>query len=114
MAIKPNELRIGNIVDLNGSTVQITEFHGQTSNKYQPIKITKDWLYKFGFSYGGTFDKADKFYIGVNPITYDYLFDLIWLDEREYPFYKNAFHLIKYVHSLQNIYFALTGKELHL
>ena len=27
-------------------------------------------------------------------------------------FYKNGYFIIKYVHQLQNLYFALTGEEL--
>lgn len=54
------------------------------------------------------------FYIGVNPITHDYLFDLTWLDKPELinspnaPFYRNGAHHIYFLHQLQHLYSALT------
>ena len=46
---------------------------------------------------------------------------LIWLknplnprNTKSYPFYINGYHEIKYVHQLQNLYFALTGEELEI
>lgn len=74
----------------------------------KPTPLTEEWLLKFGF------DKKEGFELKINQ------FDLIW-------FYKGKYYLcpyeacnenqcvelqIKYVHQLQNLYFALTGEEL--
>jgi hypothetical protein len=67
----------------------------------EPIPLTEDWLNKFGLNYDGMeWDKND---IGIN------------LDANNYNafFYdKTVLTPIKYVHQLQNLYFALTGEEL--
>lgn len=73
-----------------------------------PIPLTEEWLLKFGFNLlGNTISHAC---FGDNPITHDYMIKLIKTDKEW--FYKNSYHEIKYVHQLQNLYFALTGEEL--
>lgn len=80
-----------------------------TGDWMAPIPLTEEWLRNFGFlaDGDGIFDKdgftfiVDWQSVSLNS-TYDYTG--IQLDENE----------IKYVHQLQNLYFALTGKELEL
>lgn len=79
---------------------------------FSPINLTEEWLLKFGFKKARTFDELNRWFIGINPVTKDWLFDLVWLDNATYPFYKNGHHQIQYVHQLQNLFFALTGTEL--
>ena len=75
-----------------------------------PIKLTEEWLVKFGF------EKREQKTILDYPI---------WVkDDSEYffqadeGFYHNLVHSdnhqIEYVHQLQNLYFALTRTELQL
>ncbi len=84
-----------------------------------PIPISEEWLLKFGFKKRES-GVCDSFYIGFNPVTHDWLFDLVWLKKMmDYsyegnPFYKNGHHEVKYIHQLQNLYFALTQTELEL
>jgi len=71
---------------------------------YSPIPLTEDWLKKFGFKQMReseyTFD------------TYE-LNDVKLWQKTNYEFFFEYSHIeIKYVHSLQNLYFALTEKEL--
>ena len=79
---------------------------------YRPIELTEEWLIKFGFQKRTKVRDSVQYYIGLNPITHDWLFDIMWLKGSDAPFYRNGFHKIKYVHQLQNLYFALTGEEL--
>ena len=140
--IKAHELRIGNLVkDRGGKIIRIdffenesrpniikfgqrvylgeTEVHGLTeySDFAEPIPITEELLIKAGFKVLES-SVYKQFYIGINPVTKDWLFDLAWLEKPELigapnvPFYRNGYHAIHFVHQLQNLYFALTGEEL--
>jgi len=117
-----NELRIGNWVH-SGITDEdfIVESHdivnismGFDNGKVQPIELTEEWLVKFGFKKRITIGHSVQYFIGKNPVTHDWLFDLLWLEGYSTPFYRNGFHKIKHVHQLQNLYFALTGEELKI
>jgi hypothetical protein len=82
------------------------------SSDLSPIPLTKEWLLKFGFEKRITVGHSVQYFIGKNPITHDWLFDILWLDGYSAPFYRNGFHKIQYVHQLQNLYYDLTGEEL--
>jgi hypothetical protein len=106
--MKPNELRIGNYVAYAGSiwkvsgilpphpvkdfyTVELFD-NGVVDAKLedlQPIPLTAEWVKRFGLNQsnlvGGIYTDGDLY------ITVD---------------------MPKYVHQLQNLYFALTGEEL--
>lgn len=65
---------------------------------FQPIPLTDEWLLKFGFiEFEAEYFKKDNFKIVKS-------FDNYWLDGFGTE--------LKYVHQLQNLYFALTGIEL--
>lgn len=126
--IEARELRIGNLVlDRNGLTavvdeirvnsVKLSKFKGYTFESFtydeiNPISITEMWLENIGFKN-----------IGLSGNMFEYK-DLIGNDNRfiiesdGYLFYPQInFDLccwseFKYVHQLQNLYFALTGSEL--
>lgn len=92
-----------------------------TQEEFHPIPLTEDWLEKFGLT---------KKYL-ENPFQ-DGGFELDEKGNKWYSWIKNAFNLeiqsngeiwfevyghynhIKYVHQLQNIYFALVKEELFL
>ena len=119
--MKANELRIGNYylsfgVDLK----QVEILHkDKILIDFQPIPLTEEWLLKFGFSlmkdttpYNYRIHKSKMFfYIRYGSFTTDGgKTDLIGFNGL---FIANKFtRVIKYVHELQNIYFALTGEEL--
>ena len=114
--MKATELRIGNLYRYNDlpissmTSYELNEFY-ETENKdyddrdknYKSIQLTEEWLLKFRFV-------KRNVYI-LNDI------EIGWADD---DFVKNQFTVrygtkyikIKYVHSLQNLYFALTSKEL--
>jgi len=87
---------------------------GYDRGMVKPIPLTEEWLLKFGFRTRTTTGHSVQYFIGFNPITHDWLFDILWLNGDSVPFYKNVFHKINYVHQLQNLYFALTWEELKL
>lgn len=120
--MKANELRIGNLiwdieqkevdkivgieekrVSVEGSTFAYTPI-----DEILPIELTEEWLIKFGFikyDDGGELHGCDCFYISKeNNIA-------IGLTPKyNLSGYRNV--KVKYVHQLQNLYFALTGEEL--
>jgi hypothetical protein len=111
--MEANELRIGNYVNTeNGikrvSTVSVDgwSFHSGSEG----ILLTEEWLLKFGFDKG-----IDKVYCIKTKIGYLKVFETIGHVLMSLDKYSNCFKLsdnTKYVHQLQNLYFALTGLEL--
>jgi hypothetical protein len=120
--IKANELRIGNLVIYsNGSilfkVIGISEFGIDIENEvektyieydeFEPIQLTEEWLLKFGFEKQMMWTYAINI-IGNQKLIY-YLGEKGWsIGNKNYSDFSN----LKYVHQLQNIYFALTGEEL--
>ena len=127
--MKAEELRLGNLIEIrlkfpSGKAPKIRrqqkvdcldlqEMQKLNSDfVFEPIPLTEEWLLKFGFkefhkrdwSFGGSCsnDLVHLIYITTylkNPI--------VRVDGKDLPH-------IKYVHQLQNRYFALTGEELKL
>ena len=83
----------------------------------EPIQLTEEWLTKFGFE---NIDYGHSRYL-INP---DKTIRLIWNNGWLYPQIEQAPEMssestqvvsldrIKYVHELQNLYYALTHEEL--
>jgi len=110
--MEAKELRIGNYVkfwnnilcidELNNSTVKASsnEF-GSVSEKYEdisPIILTEEWLLRFDWK-------------GYKPLHFNSNFEI----DKQGRLYCNGDYKgvnVNYVHQLQNLYFALTGKEL--
>jgi hypothetical protein len=128
--MKANELRIGNWVQINnqewpnlkGVKFKVTSIecnalmlysirgignsnYNQYDYNIEPIPLTEEWLLKFGFASNPYQDRYEK---GVLHIECDktkgYL--QLWCEQLPQAIF------IKYVHQLQNLYFALTGQEL--
>lgn len=106
--IQSKELRIGNIFleKFSQTEIKVLEisaekiiFEGDFDNNWQaqPIPLTEEWLLKFGFKKGerGWFKTLDK----------NLKFNLYTYRDKE---------LYRYVHQLQNLYFALTNEELKI
>lgn len=71
----------------------------------EPIPLTEEWLVKFGFiSIQDGWYQIEKMPISFNWNIYD----------NTLRFMGYSFKHIKYVHQLQNLYFALTGEELQI
>ena len=127
--MKVSELRIGNYITYEsradtdevmevvaGSLYRINESDG---DGYSPIPLTEEWLLKFGFEERIEYedfvikipsdhnDAERSFYIQLNGLS--------GLNYKDDSIDTESFHLntiIKSVHQLQNLYFALTGEEL--
>lgn len=114
-----NELRFGNYL-LFGKQIQcVFKITGDGVNTYcndieisdafeniHPIPLTKDWLLKFGFKEGTSWYSKYEHPIAIN-ISIKHGLTTVGANE-EYEVE------CKYVHQLQNLYFALTGKELEI
>jgi hypothetical protein len=120
MSIQANELRIGNLVDWNGENGIISQllerevvFKCGESDLYEtinPIPLTEEWLLNFGFKVNRETKE------GNNIWRYNWTeghFEI----EQIYSFFLNDNNgydtEIKYVHQLQNLFFALTIEELN-
>ena len=121
--MKASELRLGNlfieehsdkIIEVIGlEKIKIT-FSGLFLDKWQakPIPLTEEWLLKFGFEKENSLyvidkDKYHTFSILVGGISFPFIKSNDKAIRENFSFYG-----IKYVHQLQNLYFALTGEEL--
>jgi len=133
--IKPNDLRIGNVLKRYDGEIVIVEnineagINGEFDlcwstyiyNELSGIPLTEEWLLKFGFEKGIQkastntmyFDKkynnTNLYYILVDKFPDCSIYLYVELLQSEL-----CLRDIKYVHQLQNLIFALTGEELIL
>jgi len=120
--MKANELRLGNLIETNivqEVNIQHLEFLLNPDIKdksvIKPIPLTEEWLQRFGFEFSwmsgqALIQKKIKYDLRfVRPYYKDNLGELV-LDLRNDSTSLNT--KVRYVHSLQNLYFALTGEEL--
>ena len=112
--MKATELRIGNIVEFMGmeKVIDIEIFKDIDSNyaTASPIKLSKEWLIKFGFTHD-----EDSWYYSLDYDSDKETFKVyLRIDNDKYGVINvNHFGLnLEHIHQLQNLYFALTGKEL--
>ena len=127
--IKENELRLNNLVMVNYKTDLLSKvtwiqegsinviFDRQPDlvngvvcsvNDLIPIPLTEEWLIKFGFK---------KTWFGYENISTGIEIEPLKNGDYTICINANEYHVgesFKYVHQLQNIYFALTNKELEL
>lgn len=109
--IQANELRIGNLVNMTcdnasfNARIYVGDFMdiNMGYKLVDPIPLTEEWLLKFGFIESETCFKKGflmfRFYeSGL------FIPNIGSVEMKE----------VKYVHQLQNLYFALTGSELVL
>ena len=110
--IQANELRIGNWMmgnvpfQIEPNDIGLDYYHEQQKgvSRWEPIPLTEEWLIKFGFK-----RLFDKFWMKKH----------LLLNNGFVPMFTDGnYHeeeigeQLKYVHQLQNLYFALTGEEL--
>lgn len=122
--MQATELKTGNYIHLNKPLAEGSKLvrvgligkhkiNGINETMFVGIPLTEEWLDKLGFQKKET-DTGTTWYIGINPVTEDYMLALTWLDNFDRPFYGNGHFKIDTVHQLQNLYFSLTGEELTL
>ena len=119
--MKANELRIGNWIEgikmenpiriINDSIAynyynERFEIDAVDIKYYKPIPLTEEWLLRFGF----VKSKANSC-LYLNTGYFELIFDeYFYLSIEGQRVNLN----VKHVHTLQNLYFALTGTELEL
>jgi hypothetical protein len=111
--MKANELRIGSLVDWNGEIAKISQIlelevvftcgESDLTKAIKPIPLTEDFVID----------------LGLNPVEIEngewyYQNNKFRLNKNYSGFYYSRNLDVKYVHQLQNLYFALTGEELTL
>jgi hypothetical protein len=118
-ALKANELRTENLLMHDGEVVVIDSIqqsllsvkgnnYWELMKDFEPIPLTEDWLIRLGFEKTSNNEHTkDRFVfrkqqhdLVINGFEYDYNGILLTRPE--------------YVHTLQNLYFALMGEELTL
>lgn len=106
------ETKIGNPVYIRGGGIQMFEENRIT---LEPIPLTEEWLLKFGFKKASpsenNYDNNSAYEIeswGKVALRSGVLVSDEWY------FLDGMTSEIKYVHQLQNLYFALTGQELEV
>lgn len=116
--IQANELRLGNWVTITGVPIQLTQKkiafileEDNSTTRCSPIPLTPEILERCGFEKGCLVKELNNEWM----IYYN---NGMWLqvEKAEHPYIcerKDLFH-IKYLHQLQNLYYALTGSELEI
>lgn len=121
--MKPEELRIGNLMDfkvsngkeffhcskgkvssINKDHIYINEIKIPSYKHLEPIELTEEWLKKLGF------DSLGKYGYGIG--IFHIIKDEHLPDKFNFPI-NNKVVYVTHVHQLQNLYFSLTGKELN-
>ncbi len=109
--MKANELRIGNKFYLPNGEIGTISYHeirllivAMEKPNYNPIPLTEEWLLKFGAKeLNAKRDVLKEFVLKTVRIE---------MSNSGNFYYKNSILILESVHQLQNLYFALTGKEL--
>lgn len=122
--MKANELRLGNYInhkycgnieiDFNSlRTVDKEELQVNIEKCHKPIRLTEEWLLKFGA------DKTPQLFDYFSRVKYHNYFiihdynTIASFSISEFGYFDClVYKHVKYVHQLQNLYFALTGEEL--
>jgi len=106
--MEAKDFRIGNYVQFpSGSIYKVDMLYDDFLSLlyWTPIPLTEEWLLKFGFEIKqGRF--GNEYFGKINLYTAS--------DKKIVFCYDGYLKGIKYVHQLQNLYFALTGNELTL
>jgi hypothetical protein len=120
--MKANELRIGNYY--YGDVLFPSEYNVITANDlveldsdplddyYQPLPLTEEWLLRMGFEKkeNGLFTKKLEYIYNSIKYCEDYKIWIYYNDDNDAA--CNSIADLNFVHELQNLYFALTKKEL--
>jgi len=116
------ELRIGNTIEYSGKIFEVSEIRRNTLRiKHwsgitkvvkiglcNPIPLTEEWLINFGFIANRRL-RQKEFSANDNGCRLT-----LWTGITVPGFFYLDMIEIKYIHQLQNLYFALTGEELQI
>jgi hypothetical protein len=125
--MKASELRIGNLVDLGNRIAKVIEINHlacvvvdleetqdtiEDYERVKPIKLTEEWLLKFGLKPNQWF--CSNSYCVVEDKTGDIHYGWCMKTQNSLHTKEIEFGYFKYVHQFQNLYFAIIGEELIL
>lgn len=114
-----NELRVENYVQKNGEQFIADHITILMAHNYSGIPLTEEWLVKFeakrGIAFYWNIDKVKSLEIAINNDTAEIQWYVYFRNKGE-KITQDDFVLLrkdlKYVHQLQNLYYALTSHEL--
>lgn len=130
--MKAQDLRIGNIVKYHNddtifNVIGIDDLGIRVKNEEQetwieydcfsPIPLNQEWIFALGFIKGMSGDISALFHKYYKT---ERVFNIEKIEDKYYLHYSDKYGMFivgesfKYVHQLQNLYFALTGEELTL
>jgi|SRR3989304_2637506 len=123
--MKITDVRIGNLVygqNANYFPIDETDFEGGDDGRiasYRPIKLTEEWLIGFGFTSKSYSEKHEDFNRWNKDKDCSIDFQYIGIENDDILFQYRIHERmrrksIKYVHELQNLFYALTKDELVL
>ena len=82
-----------------------------TDESHKPIRLTEDWLLRMGFD---THKKHDQYLENQVYMTMDAIYYVAQSFEDDHGCWNHCEFEVKHVHQLQNLYYALTQKELKI
>lgn len=118
--MKAQDLRINNYLDFEGKPHKVSAIHGDNTIRFlvpyggsigcfsiknpdiKPIPLNEEWLLKFGFVKSTHWFELENTSISLNLNQYILEFNDAYQESK----------MPVYVHQLQNLYYALTNKEL--
>jgi hypothetical protein len=118
--MEAKELRIGNYVIEKNKEKQMYSVSNHNAKNYSeiyPIPLNEKWLLDFGFEkkvFNSDIYNGVEYNLELNGLILNYCDDFsltIHLERKDFGFLPDL-NLFKNVHQIQNLYFALTGKEL--
>jgi hypothetical protein len=127
--MKATDLRIGNLFyyrvvdqlderkewfevsEIDYDDLRVIGIKDEMNQDYQPIPLTEEWLLKFGFERHHSDYGNGVIYIKDVPNNNEFKWG-VYPFELGSGFIINKSKNLKYVHQLQNLYFALTNEEL--
>lgn len=118
--MKVEELRIGNLVKIGGEIdrLELCDFvdihEHKTIWQYEPIPLTEEWLLKFGFVKAKFSSEYWSHYSLINGwnVALSHHTEESSGVNKGLVYWGDNYVGLKYVHQLQNLYFALNNKEL--
>ena len=122
--IKINELRIGNVILINGEIVKIDLDFFKTYNKsikINGLKLTEDMLIDLNYRKQENTEWNGKRNVKVEPYYFDTQLPFHAPNRTSGIYVRNkklyklggfVYDELKYLHQLQNVFFVLTGDEM--
>ena len=111
--MRAEELMINNWVLDGDRYYQVDQHDFSYCETFKPIHLTEEWLVRFGFKYSDYYNNyriiAGDYHNSIQLIDGEWLYNGDISDASRY-----SIRGIKYVHTLQNLFYALNDEELTL